>query len=353
MTAQEKMDLDNILSRACREGASDILITAGAPPVLYIGSKLLHYGKIRLTPEDTKRMVYSVLHTEQIATFERERELDFSFVFEGSCRFRGNAFWQRGAVGAAFRLINNNIPGFEELGLPPVFRELTELTQGLVLVTGPTGHGKSTTLASMIGHINKTRSCHIVTIEDPIEFSHSNQMSIIEQREVGEDTDSFARAVRHVLRQAPHVILVGEMRDLETISTVLTAAETGHLVFATLHTNDCPQTVDRIVDVYPPHQQMQIRVQLSMSLQAIVSQRLLPSVNGSSRVLAYEVLRNVHSIANLIRTGKTQQIESMIETGAKYGMQSLDACIKQLYIEGRISEETALRSMKVPSRLKG
>jgi twitching motility protein PilT len=344
------MDLAKIFERAAKEGASDVLLTVGAAPVLYIGGKLLRYGNTALTPEDTQRMVYGTLMNDQIAEFERERELDFSFSYK-EFRFRGNAYWQRNAVGAAFRLIQNEVPNLSELGLPPQVKDFTELPQGLILVTGPTGHGKSTTLASMIDHVNRSRSCHIVTIEDPIEFAHTNRSAIIDQREVGTDTPSFASAVRHVLRQAPHIILVGEMRDLETISAVLTAAETGHLVFATLHTNDCAQTIDRIIDVYPPHQQAQIRVQLSMALRGIVSQRLLPKADGDGRVLAVEVMHNVHSIANLIRTGKTQQIEGTIETGAKHGMVSLDASIKELFLDGQITEETAQRTMKNPSKL--
>jgi twitching motility protein PilT len=340
------MDIGQILERAARENASDVILTTGVPPVLYVGSKLLRYGNDLLTAQQTQEMVYSLLEQEQIARFEKDRELDFSFQFDQTHRFRGNAFWQRGCVGGALRLIRNDIPSLEDLHLPPVLRKLTELPQGLVLVTGPTGHGKSTTIASMIDCINRKRSCHIVTIEDPIEFMHVNRCAVVEQREVGTDTRSFASAVRHVLRQAPHVIVVGEMRDLETIQAVLTAAETGHLVFATLHTNDATQTIDRIVDVFPPHQQTQTRVQLSMSLSAVVSQRLLAHSDGKSRIVAAEVLRNIHSIAHLIREGKTPQIPGIVETNNKLGMQSMDMAVKEIFLQGEITEATARKAMK-------
>jgi len=346
------IDITAILQRAVEEGASDVILTAGVQPVVYIDGKLLRLGADKLTGEDTQRMLYSVLEGDQAARFERDRELDFSFTYDGQHRFRGNVFYQRGAVGGALRLITNAIPAPEALGLPPVAVEFVEAAQGLVLVTGPTGHGKSTTLASLIDHVNRTRACHIVTIEDPIEFVHHHRMALVEQREVGTDTHSFADAVRHVLRQAPHVIQVGEMRDLETIRAVLTAAETGHLVLATLHTNDAAQTVDRIIDVFPPNQQNQVRMQLSMALSAILSQRLLPRLGGG-RVLACEVLRGCTPIANLIREGKTAQVPGMIETHAKLGMQTLDAAVKRLYLDGIVAEDAARAVMRHPGNLFG
>ncbi len=347
------IEITAVLDRAAKEGASDVVLSAGVPPVLYVDGRLHRLGDVPLAAEDTQRMLYAILQSDQVAIFERERELDFSFTYNNELRFRGNAFWQRGTVGAAFRLVPNEIPDFETLGLPHAVRSFADEQQGLVLCTGPTGSGKSTTLASMIEHINQTRSAHIITVEDPIEFVHTHKKAVIEQREVGSDTKNFAIAVRHVLRQAPHIILVGEMRDLETIRAVLTAAETGHLVLATLHTNDAPQSVDRIIDVFPPYQQTQVRIQLSMVLLGIVSQRLLPTAKGDGRILACEVMRNVPGIANLIREGKTAQIHGLIETHARMGMHTMDAYVKQLYTKGLISEEVARKMMKHPGRTFG
>lgn len=348
-----EIKLTDILNRAWEENASDILITAGVSPVIYVNGKMLRYGNHKLSAKESQEMIYSLIHSDQIAEFEKERELDFSFTYENNKRFRGNLFYQRGAVSAALRLINNEVPALETLGLPVSVRDFAEEKQGLVLVTGPTGHGKSTTLASLIDYINQTRSCHVVTIEDPIEFAHSNKKSVICQREVGTDTNSYATAVHHVLRQAPHVIMIGEMRGLDTISAALTAAETGHLVFATLHTNDAAQTIDRIIDVFPPNQQAQIRVQLSMSLLGIVSQRIIENIDNTGRVLACEVMRNVPAVSHVIRQGRCEQLPGIIEVNAKHGMQSMDSSIKKLFFDGLISEDKAKSLMKNPQILFG
>lgn len=304
-----------------------------------------------LTPEDVKRLVYSLLNDKQKEEFEAQKELDLSLGLGPTHRFRINCYMQRGCVGAAFRPISNRIPGLKELGLPPIVYDLAFSPQGFVLVTGPTGHGKSTTLSSMVDLINTNRRCHIVTVEDPIEFVHRNKQSVVDQRELGSDTHSFATALKYVLRQDPDVILVGEMRDLDTVSAALTAAETGHLVLATLHTNDAVQTVDRIIDVFPERQQQQVRVQVSLTLLAVISQRLLPKATGEGRALAVEVLRNTHSSANLIREGKTHQLYSVIETGTKDGMMTLDASLIKLYQRGVITAEEAQRHMRNPQAL--
>jgi twitching motility protein PilT len=304
-----------------------------------------------LAPEDVKKLVYGVLADPQIARFEREKELDFSFTLRAKIRFRGNVFMQRGSVGAAFRLISWTIPTLAELQLPPIIADLALAPQGLVLVTGPTGHGKSTTQAAMIDLINGKRKCHIVTVEDPIEFLHAAKLSVIEQREVGDDTHSFANALKHVLRQNPDVILVGEMRDPDSLSAAITAAETGHLVISTLHTNDCAQAVDRIIDSFPAYQQNQVRSQLSMALLAVFAQRLLPRADGKGRIPAVEILRNSAAVANLLREGKTHQIYSIMETHAKDGMKTMDAALKELYLKGLVGYEQARRNMRNPMNL--
>ncbi len=347
------LQIEKILERAAREKASDIIVTANIPPLLMINGNIHRMGNRLLSAEDTQRLVYSLLSKNQIAKFELERDLDFSITYQDEYRFRGNCFWQLGAVGTVLRLVPRDIPPLESLGLPPVIRELAEANQGLVLISGPTGHGKSTTQAAMIDHINKTRSRHIITVEDPIEFLHTNRKSVIEQREVGTDTLSFAAALRHVLRQAPHVILVGEMRDLETIAAALTAAETGHLVISTLHTNDAAQSIDRVIDVFPPYQQNQIRAQLAACLLGIVSQRLLPRADNSGRIVAYEILRNTPAVSNLIRESKGMMIQGIIETNAKIGMISMDATLKNLYLSGQITEDVARKNMKHPQTLFG
>jgi len=345
------MDLITIFKAAADREASDVIITAGSPPLFRINSELIPLKVPSLADEDAKRMIYGILRDEQIARLEKQRELDFSFFVEGEHRFRGNAFWQRGSVGGAFRLIPNVVPTLDQLALPPVLEEFAMAKQGLFLVTGPTGHGKSTTLAAMIDLINSRKRAHIVTIEDPIEYLHRNRRSVIEQREVGDDTLSFANALRHVLRQAPDVIQVGEMRDLESISAAITAAETGHLVLATLHTNDCIQAIDRLLDVFPAHQQNQVRAQLSMALLGILAQRLIPTQDGGGRIVATELLRNNAAVGHLIRDGKTHQIYTILETHAREGMYTLDSSLKALYQKGYIGCEEAKSLMRNPAAL--
>ena len=328
------------------------MISAGAPPILRINGDLYRSRTDALAPEDTERLIFDFLSEDQKARFEKDKELDFSLAVGRKHRFRVNVYLQKGAVTAAFRPIPEKIPVLEELGLPSSVVGLTSRRQGLVLVTGPTGHGKTTTLAALIDRINNERACHIITVEDPIEYVHSHKRSIVDQRELGGDTHAFKNALKYVLRQDPDVILVGEMRDLETIQAALTAAETGHLVFATLHTNDAIQTVDRIIDVFPGDQQQQIRFQLSMVLLAIVSQRLLPRADQPGRVLAAELLLNNPAIANLIRDGKTHQVYSVVETSHKEGMVTMDRSLKALYKAGRITQEDALAHMRNPKDLK-
>ena len=331
--------------------ASDLILTAHTPPVLRVDGKLTSPPMPDLQPDEVKRLVYSLLSDEQKQTFEADKELDFSLGMGSEHRFRVNCFLQRGCVGAAFRPIPTHIPGLKELGLPALVYDLCFAPQGLVLVTGPTGHGKSTTLASMIDVINSNRNCHIVTIEDPIEYIHSHKKSVIEQRELGGDTHRFSTALKYVLRQDPDVILVGEMRDLETVSSAMTVAETGHLVLATLHTNDAVQSVDRIVDSFPERQQQQVRVQLSLVLSAVVSQRLLPKASGKGRILATEILRNNHACSAYVREGKSHQLYTVMETGTKDGMCTMDASLTRLFRRGLISGEEAKLHMRNPQSL--
>src|SRR5579864_3445374 len=295
----------------------------------------------RLTPEDTREFIYSILTTEQRRRFENDLQLDFAYVVPGRARFRVNAYFQRGAVAAAFRLIPSVITSIDELGLPTVVHDLARRPRGLVPVTGPTGSGKTTSLAAMLDEINRTRDEHNVTIEDPIEFVHAHRRCVINQRELGSDASSFSGALKAALRQDPDVILVGEMRDLETISTALTAAETGHLVFATLHTQDAPQTIDRVIDVFPPEQQGQIRVQLSVTLQGVITQQLLPTADGAGRCAACEVLVPTPAVRNLIREGKVHQIPSVIQAGGRYGMQTMDQSLGALVKAGQITKQLA------------
>jgi len=345
------MELRELFHIVETKGASDLLLTAGAPPMIRVHGKIQQIDHPPLDALEAKRLVYSLLNDKQKEEFEERRELDFSLGLGPTHRFRVNCYMQRGCVAAAFRPISSRIPGLKELGLPPIVYDLAFCPQGFLLVTGPTGHGKSTTLASIIDLINTNKRCHIVTIEDPIEFVHGNKQSVIDQRELGSDTLSFATALKYVLRQAPDVILVGEMRDLDTVAAALTAAETGHLVLATLHTNDAVQTIDRIIDVFPERQQQQVRVQLSLTLLAVISQRLLPKATGDGRVLAVEILKNTHSSANLIREGKTYQVYSVIETGTKDGMVTLDASLIKLYQRGIITAEEAQLHMRNPQAL--
>ena len=331
---------------AFQRQASDIHITEDAPPVLRIYGALHPTSYPPLSRADTKRLIYSVLTDKQKSQFERELELDMSIDVHGLGRFRVNVHQQRGSVEAAMRLVPSRIPSLQDLGLPPVVAELARKPNGLVLVTGPTGMGKTTTLASMVDLINREQSALIVVIEDPTEYVHQNHRSIIKHREVYADTKSFNTALVRALRQDPNVIVVGEMRDLETISTALTAAETGHLVLATLHTPDAAQTMDRILDVFPPHQQAQIKVQLSDCLQGVISQQLLPKKDGTGRVLAYEIMVATPAVRNLIREHKTEQPLTVLQTGAAHGMCTMDSRIKELYDTKVISYEVAMSRVK-------
>ncbi len=327
--------------------ASDLHLTVGTPPRMRVNGKLVPIEGIeRLTPEELRAMIFAVLTGRQREELEDKLELDCSHPLPGRGRFRMNVFYQRGSVGAVLRAIPDHVKPPDELGLPSVVKEFVGLSRGLVLVTGPTGSGKSTTLASLVDLINRTRNVHIVTIEDPIEFLHRHEMSIVNQREVGADTLGFAEALRHALRQDPDVIQVGEMRDLETISTALTAAETGHLVFGTLHTQDAPKSVERIIDVFPSHQQTQVRVQLAGALQGVISQQLLPTADGRSRVVATEVLVATPAVRNLIREGKVYQIYNAMQAGGKHGMQTMDqslaALVRRNLVDRTIAVERAV-----------
>lgn len=340
------MDMISLLKKTMDDGASDLHITVDSPPVLRIHGKLKLIEEESLDTEETKTLIYSILTDDQKAIFEKDKELDFSFSVTGMDRFRVNIHYQKGNVEAALRRIPQSIPGLDSLGIPPVAYELIRKPNGLVLVTGPTGTGKSTTLAALLDIINSEREELIICIEDPIEFYHSNKKSIVKQREVYSDTHSFPEALRRALRQDPDVIVVGEMRDLDTIQTTLTAAETGHLVLATLHTPDAPQTVQRIIDVFPPHQQKQVRVQLADCLQGVVSQLLLPRADGGGRILATEVLVATSGIRNLVREGEVAQIPSLIQMGAQHGMHTMDKSLKELYKQGIISREVAISKVK-------
>ena len=333
--------LKELFEQVDKQGASDLLISAGAPPVLRVNGRLLRTHGDNLTPEQTQEMVYSILTEEQQKLFEQNKELDLSFAVGRRHRYRVNVYLQKQAVTAAFRPIPDKIPSLDSLGLPPVVGDLAKARQGLILVTGPTGHGKTTTQASLIDVINHDRECHIITVEDPIEFVHYHNKAIVDQREVGGDTHGFNDALKFVLRQDPDVILIGEMRDLETIQAALRAAETGHLVLATLHTNDAIQTVDRIIDVFPGEQQQQIRFMLSMTLLAVLSQRLIPRAEGEGRVLACEVLRNNTAVANHIRENKTHQVYSIMETHTRDGMVTMDKSVRDLYMNGEVTFDEA------------
>jgi len=338
------LDVTELLILAKERGASDLHLTVGIPPKLRVNGTLVDVdGWPALRREDVHGMVYDILTDAQKARFEEHLDLDFSVELQDLGRFRVNVFHQRLGEGAVFRLIPSRIKTLEELGLPPVLGELALRDRGLILVTGPTGSGKSTTLAAMVDLINQRRTAHVITLEDPIEFVHTHRRSIVNQREVGVHAKSFATALRAALREDPDVILVGEMRDLETIAMALTAAETGHLVLSTLHTNSAAQTVNRIIDVFPSDQQEQVRVQVAESLVGVVAQLLLPTADGTGRVPAVEVMVATPAIRNLIRENKVHQIPSAIQTGMKDGMQSLDQSLRQLLKTGRITHEVALR----------
>jgi twitching motility protein PilT len=345
-------DFADILLAVLEHRASDLHITAGAEPMIRVRGQLKALeGFSKLTQQDTRELIYGILNDDQRSRFERDRQLDMAYQIPGAARFRVNVYQQRLAVGAAFRLIPTEIPPLSVLGLPPIVHELVKKPRGLVLVTGPTGSGKSTSLAAMIDVINASRHEHIMTVEDPIEFLHSHKNCLVNQRELGSDALSFAASLKAALRQDPDVILVGEMRDLETISTALTAAETGHLVFATLHTQDAPQTIDRIIDVFPAEQQGQIRMMLSVSLQGILTQQLLPTADGAGRCVAVEALIPTPAVRNLIREGKTHQIYSTMQTGGAHGMQTMDTALANLVREGKITRELALARSSMPDEL--
>jgi len=338
----EEVHVDELLRLVVEKKGSDLHLAAGVPPVLRIDGQLLATNYEPLNDFEVQRMVYAILTDEQIRVFETDYELDCSYQLRGISRFRVNIYRDRGAVAGAFRVIPSKIPTVRELGLPLVLEDLSRRPRGLILVTGPTGSGKSTTLAAMIGQINNERSVHIITIEDPIEYLHTHRRSLINQRELGQDTRNFAQALRHALREDPDVILVGEMRDLETMALAITAAETGHLVFSTVHTNSASQTVDRIVDVFPPGQQEQIRIQLSNNLEAVLSQQLLPRAGTPGRIAAMEIMIASSAIRNLIREAKAHQITSIIQTSAHLGMQTMDQCLRDLYQRGLITYEEAM-----------
>ena len=344
--------IDKLLERMVQIKASDLHLGVGSPPIFRTNGTLTSLETPPLTPEMVREMLYAVLTSEQKEQFEKEKELDFSYSLPGISRFRGNALFQRGTLGAVFRAVPARPLTLDELGLPAVLKKLCDKPRGLVLVTGPTGSGKSTTLAAMIDYINENKAEHIVTIEDPIEFLHKNKKSLIRQRELGADTNSFAAALKHILRQDPDAILVGEMRDLETISLAVTAAETGHLVFATVHTIGAPATVDRVVDVFPPHQQQQIRMQLSIILEGVISQTLIPRADGTGRACALEIMLGTAGVRNLIREGKTHQLTNIIQSGAQHGMQTLDASLKSLYQQGTISYEEAVAHAANPAEFR-
>ncbi len=346
-------DFAEVLTRMVEVRASDVHLTPGFPPAIRVRGRITPMDDYpALTPQLTREVVYSILNNDQRKRFENEQQLDFAYSIPKVARFRVNCYFQRGSVSAAFRHIPQAIQSLQELALPNVLEDFTRKPRGFVLVTGPTGSGKTTSLAAMIDLINKEREDHILTIEDPIEFLHHHQKCIVNQREIGSDAPNFATALKAALRQDPDVILVGEMRDIETISTALTAAETGHLVFATLHTQSTAQTVDRIIDVFPAEQQGQVRMQLSVALQGIVTQQLLPTADGSGRACAAEILVPTPAVRNLIREGKTHQIYSAIQTSGSTGMQTMDAHLAQLLRQGKITRQLAESRASQPEELR-
>lgn len=336
------IDIQEILTRGVSLGASDIHLTVGLPPMMRVHGNLVTSNFPILKPADTLDVVINVLNDRQRAIFEELGEYDLSYAVPGVSRFRVNAFKQRGVIALAFRVVATNVPSPEVLGVPESVIDLYQRKRGLILVTGPTGSGKSTTLAAIIDKVNSCRDAHIITLEDPIEYLHSHKLSMVNQREIGSDTDNYANALRAALREDPDVILVGEMRDYETISVAITAAETGHLVLSTLHTNSAASTVDRVIDVFPPHQQQQIRVQFANVLEAVITQALIPTVDGNGRVAAFEVMHANHAIRNLIREGKSHQLESVMQTNRKMGMMTMDDAIGQLYLAGKIDRDQAI-----------
>ena len=346
--------MEDLLALVVRKGGSDLHISVGTPPRIRIDGALIPVEHTPLTPDDTRRLATSVLTSDQIARLDSDMELDCSFALEGQGRFRANVFYQQGSVAIVLRLVPHEIANFDDLGLPiKVCERLCNLRSGLVLVCGATGSGKSTSLAAMIDYINKQRQEHIVTVEDPVEFSHQSQRCLVTQREIGNDTLSFSRALRSVLRQDPDIVLVGELRDLETIEAALTLAETGHLTFGTLHTSDAVQTISRIVDVFPAHQQQQVLTQLSMSLEGVFCQQLLPLASGRGRAMASEVMISTAGIRALIREGKTHQLYSHIQTGGRLGMKTMATSLYELVKSSRVRMEDAMRTLSDPSELDG
>jgi twitching motility protein PilT len=353
-TQTKTYTIDDLLETMVALGASDLHVAVGSQPVIRLNGRLERLDQFpRLAPDDTQRILYRILSSEQQKHLEIKRQIDVSYSIPGLARFRVNVYFQRESLGGAFRMIPAELKTLEDLGLPGQLSDLSKKPRGLVLVTGPTGSGKSTTLAAVIDEINRTRDDHIMTIEDPIEFLHRHKRCIVNQREIGPDATSFAEALRGALRQDPDVILLGEMRDLETISTAITAAETGHLVFATLHTQDAPSTIDRLIDVFPAAQQEQIRVQLAATLQGIVTQTLLPTVDGKGRVAALEILLPDDAVRNLIRQAKVEQIYSVMQTNTGRGMQTLEQALVDLVSRGIITQEVALGRSSRPDQLLG
>jgi len=348
----DDLHIDELLNITVDKNASDLHICPDSEPIIRVDGQLIRLNYEKLSPADTHRMLYAILSDDKIERFETTLELDFSYSLPKRARFRVNYYRDKGAIAGAFRLIPNRIPTIRELNLPPILEELCKKPRGLILCTGPTGHGKSTTLAAMVNQINRNKAVHIITIEDPIEYLHTHNLSVINQRELGQDTKSFAGALRACLREDPDVILVGEMRDVETIALAITAAETGHLVFATLHTNNSAESIDRIIDVFPPGQQEQIRIQLANNLQAVISQQLLPRAGSPGRIPAVEVMIATPAIRNLIRENKTHQIPSMIQTSAAVGMQSMDQNLRDLYLKGFITYEDAMSRAINPEELR-
>jgi twitching motility protein PilT len=346
--------IDDLLAIMTERQASDLHLTAGSPPVIRVNGQLERLADYeKLTAEDARAIIYRILSTEQQKLLETRRQLDFSYSVPGLARFRVNSYFQRASVGAAFRLIPAEIKPLGQLGMPDKLYELAEKPRGLVLITGPTGSGKSTTLASLLDHVNHTRHEHILTIEDPIEFLHWHGTCIVNQREIGPDATSFGEALRAALRQDPDVILVGEMRDLETIATALTAAETGHLVFATLHTQSAPSTIDRVIDVFPSEQQDQVRVQLASTLQGVVTQNLVPTADGQGRTAALEILIPDDAVRNLIRQSKIEQIYSVMQTSTSRGMQTMEQSLADLVLRRIITPEVAFNRSSRPDQLHG
>ncbi|WP_026652718.1 type IV pilus twitching motility protein PilT [Butyrivibrio proteoclasticus] len=344
--------IEDILREAKDKGASDVHITVGLPPKMRLNGKLIAMDSFdKMLPPDTKEIADEIMSEKQMEKLEENGQHDMSFSIRGVGRYRLNVFKQRGSIAMAFRVVATEIPSAESLGIPETVVELYKKKRGLVLVTGPTGSGKSTTLASIIDMINNTREAHVITLEDPIEFTYQHRMSIVNQREIGTDSNSYANALRAALREDPDVILVGEMRDLETISTAITAAETGHLVLSTVHTIGASNTVDRLIDVFPPHQQQQIRIQLASVLEAIVSQQLIPNADGESRIAAFEVLHVNSAVRNLIREGKSHQLITIMQTNRKMGMISMDEAILQLYKDQKISREMAIQFAQDPDTM--